>query len=84
MLSADQHWSSVHYHPEGFVEVMACPISANLFTPPAKPKSQVPWSMKTYSYGLAKITPASNGGMPSLVVEIYGEGKTLLHSEKIF
>ena len=78
-LAGDQHWAAVHHHPEGFVEVQACPISAPLRDPPKKLAKEVVFAAKKRSFGL--LTISADG--TDAVVEIRGEDGGLLRAEKL-
>jgi|GEM_PF-1358398 len=78
-LAGDQHWSAIHKHPEGYIEVQACPISAPLRDPPKKLHKAVTWLAKKHSWGLVRVD-AKTG---KATVEIRGAGNKLLHTEPI-
>ncbi|MHC4391375.1 MAG: alkaline phosphatase D family protein [Planctomycetota bacterium] len=78
-LSGDQHWAAVHHHPEGFVEVQACPLSAFLRTPPSPTPAGVTFTRETQSYGLVRIRAATGEAL----VELYDANDQLMHTERI-
>jgi alkaline phosphatase D len=72
-LAGDQHWSAVHEHPEGFVEIMACPITADLRPPPSPLPPEVVFVAEAHGYGIVRAAPTS------ATVEIRGLGGAVLH-----
>jgi hypothetical protein len=78
-LAGDQHWSAVHHHPEGFVEVQACPISAPLRDPPKKLAKEVVFVAKKRSFGILRIDKAGT----TCAIEIRDEADELLHTEVV-
>jgi len=78
-LAGDQHWASAHHHPEGLVEVMACPISAELRDPPAVPPPEVVFVRKDYCYGLVRIDATA----ATCAIEIYDKDDLLIHTESL-
>jgi hypothetical protein len=80
-LSGDQHWAAVHRHPEGFVEVQACPTAAFLRDPPATLDPHIAFLRKTRCFGLVRAHVT--GPDPRLEIEIRDAADALLHTETV-
>lgn len=78
-LAGDQHWAAVHRHPEGILEVMACPLSAQTRVPPSSPDPHVVFQSQAHNYGLVRIDGQTGG----CVIELRDAGDDLLHTEVV-
>jgi hypothetical protein len=78
-LSGDQHWSAVHRHPEGPVEVQVGPISVGLRTPPSSRPAAIAFRRAVHSYGLVRVDAAAG----LCFIELYDKNDMLIHTEVI-
>ncbi len=80
-LAGDQHWAAVHRHPEGFVEVQACPTATGLRTPPATPDPHVVFIGQRRTFGLVRAIVT--GPDPRVEIEIRDGADQVMWTEVV-